>query len=495
MEVIPIPATDQQKPINNIRTRTFFIIDTRLEESTLQSSLDDLIRNHWRKLGGRLAKNSKNGLLEYRVPKAFADDKEYKLFEWSCTQFESGIDKSAPLAFFHDPPAAEKGATLLHSVQEVDELVRPATWPDEIKDDPVAPLLFVHLSLFTDASVVALSVPHTVADQMGVGNIMRAWFGLAYHNKTPPEMTGYTGDILATSAKKYTDWPKHEIYRKGLSRVRNKFEYFFVVLGFVPELVLNKKEDSHIVFFPRPMLERLRERYTTELKEEYGDDPGLSLGDVINAILTKVSHTPRVNWALLMGRQFHRIGNKKSRTITLSQLVNLRNKHTSLPPSKSSTYIHNGIHYVSSRFLITPSTSAREIAYKNRQAITTQSSSQSYEIGLAVMREQVRRGQGTHICEPFEWSYFVTNWCLAWKGLDLFPTTATDTGDSEKEGEGAEKRIMVLGRSKEKDMPGRFTGIVMCQTEEGYWCEFAAPEKRIRLIEEHLRRDPMLEDF
>lgn len=302
MEVIPVPATDQQKPIGSIRTRTFFIFDTRLDESTLRSGLDDLIRNHWRKLGGRLVArpiDKKTGSAwEYHVPETFdQDDSKYKLFEWSSTEFEHVIDKSAPLRFFHDAPDANKGVTILNSIQEVDELVRPATWPLGRVDEPAAaapgggaPLLYVHLSLFTDATVVALSWPHVLADQMGIANIMRAWFDLAYKNEQPPKMIGYNEDILSSSTTKreYADYPAHEIYRKGCSRVRNKWEYFFVVLGFIPELALNRTEQSRIVFFPRPMLDALKERYRKELTEESGVDPEISNGDIINAILTKV---------------------------------------------------------------------------------------------------------------------------------------------------------------------------------------------------------------
>lgn len=294
MEVIPVIATDQQKPVNNIRTRTFFIVDSRLDEPTLRSGLDDLIRNHWRKLGARLFTrpgDNKHGFLEYRLPQTFDDD--YQLFEWSATEYEHVIDKSAHLKFFNDPPAAEKGVTLLDSIKDVDKVVRPSTWPFERKDEPVssgAPLLYVHLSLYTDATVIALGLPHVLADQMGVANIMRAWFGLTYENTTPPEMIGYNEDIFQTpTTKNYADYPHKKIYRKGKTKVRNGWEYIFVIMGFLPELILNRTERQHIMFLPRPMLEGLKERYRKELTAQYGADPGLSTGDVVSAILTKVA--------------------------------------------------------------------------------------------------------------------------------------------------------------------------------------------------------------
>ena len=33
----------------------------------------------------------------------------------------------------------------------------------------------------------------------------------------------------------------------------------------------------------------------------------------------------------------------------------------------------------------------------------------------------------------------------------------------------------------------------MCKTEEGYWCDLAIPEKGMKMVEEYLKKDPMLE--
>lgn len=144
-----------------------------------------------------------------------------------------------------------------------------------------------------------------------------------------------------------------------------------------------------------------------------------------------------------------------------------------MPTEKQRSYIHNALSYVSARFPVTSSTPARDIAYQNRQAINS-ATPKEIELGQAITREQVRIGQATHICEPFERSYFVTNWCLAWKGLeDIFPAS-TSSGDAiEKTGEKEEtenekestpttinavkRRMMVLGYSMEKGTPNRCT--------------------------------------
>lgn len=285
MEVIPASPNDQQKPISNIRTRTFFILEDRLDESILKTALDRLIRDHWRKLGARLVARAKDGLLEYHLPQTF--DEDYILFEWSSTDFGHSIDKCPELSFFNLPPPAEDGITLLPAIENVDKVVRPSTWPYERKDEPPnAPLLYVHLSLFTDATVIALSFPHALCDQYGVGNIMRAWLGIT-KGIDPPAMVGQNEDVLS-GGKPYNDYPKEEICRKGYVRVRRTLEYPLVIMGFLTDLILHRSEAPHIVYFPRPFLQSLRDRYSKELTEKYGADPGLGSGDIILAILTKV---------------------------------------------------------------------------------------------------------------------------------------------------------------------------------------------------------------
>lgn len=90
MDIITVPLSDQQKPVDKLRTRTFFILNDCLDEEILKSSLDSLIRNHWRKLGARLVAKD-DGFLEYHLPHTF-DDK-YKLFEWSSQEYDHSIVK------------------------------------------------------------------------------------------------------------------------------------------------------------------------------------------------------------------------------------------------------------------------------------------------------------------------------------------------------------------------------------------------------------------
>lgn len=283
MDVIPVPLGDQLKPQQNIRTRTFFIVQECLDEDVLRTSLDRLIRDHWRKLGGRLV-TRKDGLLEYHVPNQF--DERHALFQWSSQEYGYSIDKVASEI---RAPATDKGPQMLPSMNVVDSWFRPPEWPYHCSDEqPNSPFLYVHLSLFSDATVICMGIPHPVADQMGVSNIMSAWLDLV-EGKEPPPFVGYEEDILPGSDRAYEDYPKSETFRKGRQRIFRRGEYFFVVLPFIPDLVINSKEDTCILFLPLPLIQSLRERYSKTLTGKHADFSRISDGDVISSIMVKVS--------------------------------------------------------------------------------------------------------------------------------------------------------------------------------------------------------------
>jgi hypothetical protein len=282
MDIIATALTDQQKPIPNIRTRNFFIVDGCLDEQALKNALDSLVRDHWRKLGARLVNRPSDGLLEYRLPRVFAEG--YALFSWTSQEYDQSIEKipSFPKA---TPP--ENGLALLPHLSSMESWFRPTDWPlDRKSEHSDAPLLYVHMSLFSDATVIGMSCPHSMSDQFGVSNIIKAWLGLI-KGEIPPLMLGGDNDILDIG-KPYKEYPVAEVIRKGRTRVRRRMEYTLGILGLVPELIMNREEVAYTLFFPRPMVQALREKYIKLLTDKYGSDPGVTNGDVVSSALLKV---------------------------------------------------------------------------------------------------------------------------------------------------------------------------------------------------------------
>ena len=293
MEIIRVPAFDQLKPIPKLRVRTFFILHDRLNEDILKNALDSLIRDHWRKLGARLAKRGEDGLLEYHLPHTF--DEKYTLFLWSSKDHDKSIDTiGLPKA---TPP--EKGATLLPPLEAAENWLSPSGWPlERTLDPPDSPLLYVHFSLFNDGTCITINCPHVVGDQFGLSNIMKAWLGMT-RGEAPPPMVGVKDDYLAIG-KSYADYRPEEVVRKGRAKVRRKGEYPLVLLGFIPDIVLHRKEETYTLFLPLPLIQSLRQRHSKALMEKYGSDPGISDNDIIAPILLKVdtpkSQTLKIVW-------------------------------------------------------------------------------------------------------------------------------------------------------------------------------------------------------
>jgi hypothetical protein len=284
MEAIEIPLSNQQNPLPKIRTRTFFIVRDRLDEDVLRNGLDELIRKHWRKLGARIHKRASDGFYEYHLPKQFPDD--YELFKWSSEERSHSIDEENTIVL-KAPPADTKGISFLPGAGCIDAVFRPSSWPDNLSDGNPGkdPMLYLHLISFSDATALTISYPHILGDQFGLANIVQAWLGII-RGQAPPTLVAYDEDVLPGNA--YAMYPKHRVVRKGRVRVRKPLEYAFVLLPFLPELIFQRKEIEQTLYFPETMIASLRQKFSKELAEQYGSDAGISNGDVITAILTKV---------------------------------------------------------------------------------------------------------------------------------------------------------------------------------------------------------------
>ena len=115
---------------------------------------------------------------------------------------------------------------------------------------------------------------------------MKAWLGLI-KGEVPPPLVGVKDDYLAI-ARPYADYPATEVVRKGRARIRRRGEYSTVILAFIPDLVLHRKEETYTLFLPLQLIQSLRQRHSKTLMEKHGSHPGISENDIITAILLKV---------------------------------------------------------------------------------------------------------------------------------------------------------------------------------------------------------------
>ncbi|KAM5366798.1 hypothetical protein ACJZ2D_010338 [Fusarium nematophilum] len=198
LTITPLKPIDQVKPANKIRSIVFCIVRAAVDEQLLEDSLRHLIQNHLPILGARIKSASKGGVLVYELPVPFPDN--YPLFHWSSQVVESSFDESKLL-----PPKEQRTGIIAwdRSLPELELSWTPADWPREHEvNTGDMPLLLVHVTHYTDATVLSTNIPHAVCDQAGYGSILKAWLQVVRGRGRHPSLpTGkpYLHNALAFS--------------------------------------------------------------------------------------------------------------------------------------------------------------------------------------------------------------------------------------------------------------------------------------------------------
>ena len=467
VKIIPLEAKDQWRPVDNIRSKLFFILREALDEKAMRHALDQLIRNHIPLLGARIQRA--DGSMAYHLPNTFSDD--YALFQWSRITLESTIGST------HLLPAKETrpdGAAFFApaSVPEMEAEWIPSDWPLERKfEKDSTPLLLVHITSYTDATIVALSLPHAVSDQMGYASIVSAWLQLVDGQKPAPLLELSPGVLDGPGLE---DLSLKELRQKNRFRLISKTECAVALMTFMPDLLMNPKEIRRILFLPVALVDSLRNRHGGSLQSTYGErEPKITNGDIVTAILFKLAH----------------LGRKSAKISTLMSAINGRGRHPALPAGVP--YLHNCITFAITRMPC--NTPLSELARAHRLALQEGAKLENIEHDLAVTRELSLRKGIPYFGEPFELSYSVSNWSGAWRDIDFGPAV-------EKEGIAAMDAMhatavpLIFGQSRERSThaPTRYVAHIMCKADGGYWCDFTASSKTMNLIEKLLVSDPQL---
>jgi hypothetical protein len=466
-QLIPLEPIDQWMPINNIRTLVFMVVHEILNEDAMRDALDRLIRDHLPILGARIETISRKGDLAYRILDSFPAD--YKLFEWSNQTIDSSL---AAAQVIPQAPQVDSGfAYGPYTIPELEKKWTPSTWPTERKfDKPDTPLLLVHITKYTDATVVSLNLPHAVSDQMGFASLITAWIQVI-KGETPAEFLK-----LEPGALDGLKNPSKQVLReKGKFRIMKKSERIRALLPFLSEFIFHPKEYRRTLFLPVKLVEELRDRHTQTLKRKYGEAVvGITSGDIITALLTKFAY----------------LGCKTRKNVTITTILNGRGRYPALPADKP--YLHNCTYQA---LIQTPNpaiVSLAELAYKHRLAILEGLKLEHVERSWAVTKELWKQKYMIHIVEPGDLSFSCTNWCGAWRDIDFAPAVVSKETTT---GKGATARPLVLGHSLERKYPTRYNTEIMCKSDGGFWCDLTVSSRAWPLLEKLLKSDPRLSDF
>ncbi|KAK1237402.1 hypothetical protein MKX08_003027 [Trichoderma sp. CBMAI-0020] len=467
-KVIPLCAKDQWRPISSIRSLAFIVVRDILDGDFMNESLVKLITEHIPLLGSRIKPSGTNGWLQYHLISPPPDN--YKIFGWSVSNIGSTLGDSKLVP----DQDSQGGITILPDVTALESCWIPADWPIlRNQDKPETPLLLVHLTYYTDATIVAVSLPHCVSDQIGLGSVLSSWTDIIKGKEPLPFINLPQGALEGDKTIS-----EKELRKKYEFRLKTKADRAGVLMGIVPELVIRPKETRCTLYFPVELIAGIRERWQKEIQAKYdAKAAGITNGDAIAGIIVKLGNLHR----------------KRPKKQLFTSAVNVRGHHSSLP--KSHRYLHNALVFAPTHAAISRSKPpASEIAYRTRLAIVDSLQPANMERGLAVARELYLQKMLMHICEPWEFSYGVTNWCNAWHGIDFSAASIKRTEDdaAEKAAE-AVPAPLVFGHALERNHPNRLSATIMSKGEGGYWVDFAAPNKGMEAIKAFLRNDPNLE--
>lgn len=278
-KVIPLCAKDQSQPIDNIRSLVFIVVRDILDGDFMKASLDKLITEHIPLLRSRIKPSGPNGWLQYHLISPLPDN--YEIFGWSVRNVGSTIGETKLVP----EQNSQKGIAILPDVTVMESCWIPADWPIlRIQDKPGTPPLLVHLTYYTDATVVAINLLHCVSDQLGLGSILGSWTDIMKDKEPLPFIDLPEGALGGdkTASKK-------ELHKTYESQLKTKTDRAEVVTESVPEQVTYSEETRCTLYFPVDLITGIRNRWQKEIQAKFGTEAAkITNGDVVFGIIIKV---------------------------------------------------------------------------------------------------------------------------------------------------------------------------------------------------------------
>ncbi len=272
----------------------------------------------------------------------------------------------------------------------------PATLDDFIYQD--IPQLSLHITSFNDATLVALSWPHTLMDVMGQQALLHGWsLVLAGRDSEVPPVLGAREDAICAA----TDAPaEKEEFKLGQQRLKG-WSMFLFGLRFAWDLLWNQVVETRTVFLPKGVVAELQRQAASDLAAIHSGEekPFLSEGDVLTAWATRAvaSSLPH------------------PRPVTVLHALNARFRLSSLTQA-SGVYIQNMA--VAAFMFLSPEVATGPlgpIALENRRHLMEQSTESQV---LALLRELRRESKAdsdpAFVCGPSDALLLpFTNWTRA----------------------------------------------------------------------------------
>ncbi|KAL3587656.1 hypothetical protein FPOAC2_13554 [Fusarium poae] len=275
-DVYPLHMLDNTKTLRSIVVTWTLRFDDVLDADKLHNALARLLdMSDWRKLGGRM-RLSEKGVAEIHVPRLFTADRPPVAF--SCETHTMGIEEhelaqTLPKATDELSIQRDPGDFLAFAARHD----APQTPDDFLYYD--VPLLSLHVTAFTNATLVGLSWPHALMDVMGQQALLRAWsLVLAGREVDVPAVLGAREDALCAAADASGSAEELKVAKqqlKGISLMR-------FGLRFAWDMVSGPAAEGRTIYMPASTLMALRQEAEGDLAVA-GEAPFISDGDVLTA--------------------------------------------------------------------------------------------------------------------------------------------------------------------------------------------------------------------
>ncbi|EJT75897.1 hypothetical protein GGTG_05823 [Gaeumannomyces tritici R3-111a-1] len=278
-DVFPVYELDSYNEVTRMVAWTMLRFDEVLDPLMLRDSLARLATiGDWRKLGSRVRKNAA-GKLEYHIPKQFTEERPAIGF----THQAHGVRVDD-----HDlgrklPRATPGKASVQAGSVAFESFVPPPEAPGTLKDytRSGAPLLWLHVVTFADATLVTLGWPHMAMDGVALSQVLQAWaIVLAGGDEFVPPMLSLRHDIMGTPTAR--DGPAAEIPKEFFMAgrmVTNVFLSFLCIVYMVVSIMLGDRMEPHMVWVPKSTLAKLKQEALAGLEaHDNGTAPASSTG-------------------------------------------------------------------------------------------------------------------------------------------------------------------------------------------------------------------------
>ncbi|KAJ5292011.1 hypothetical protein N7478_001262 [Penicillium angulare] len=285
-DIYPVHTLDDIKTLRMFINWTMCFNDV-LDPEKLHNSLSRLLNiGDWRKLGGRLRLKD-DGKLEVYVPRPFTAEQQAVTF--THADFGMRIEEHPVACRF---PRPTDRPYIQHISQDFLPFMARQNFPTTIEEmiRQKLPQISLHISSFSDATLVALTWPHTMMDAIGQQDLLQGWsLVLAGEEQKVPPFLGAREDILleAENSTNYKDQGEFLLER---NRLTGMSKLIFIV-RFLWDKFWNPPREYRLVFLPRDTFERLQRRIQGEVAETAQSGahiPFVSEGDILTAWVTRV---------------------------------------------------------------------------------------------------------------------------------------------------------------------------------------------------------------